>query len=831
MINHYRPCPTSTPPVTRSLIYSAVLGVGLLASDLAQAQMLEEVIVTARKRAESVQDVPMAVSVFTAEQLQNRQVNNIVDLQKMIPNITINETSGLAAGSVQIYIRGIGNDPGFDQGVGIYVDDVYLNRAGGGLLGVYDIERIEVLKGPQGHLYGRNTIGGAIKYITREPSEEVEAGLELKTGTDSLVEVTGNLSGPLGSDKLFGGIGFNVTDRDGYQENQFDGSEWGTRESKALRGTLVWQATDSLSVKFVADYLDDESKPLIPARVAINEEGPTFADIDARLHGANDVYGPGTGIVDEPADLSLPMDEDDVNTAHLYPGFNASSLETLSLSATVDWEINDSWSLKSVTAQREVDYPRSFDFDGSHQVFINTSSHPEDEDFSQEFQLNYSGDHIEAVFGLYYLDAERKTKNPGVTDQRARLRFYDDHYKTTTVGNEDLESSSAYFNVDWNFAEDWELSLGGRYTEDEKTLEQRATVDHSFYAFALTIGPQGIDLLGIAPGQEAFVESHPAFITWFTNGGADSLIERDVGEQPALDSATISRFTQVRYEENTGNNDTWDEFSPSARISYTLKEDVLLYAGFSSGFKSGGFATDGDTATPYDPETVETYVLGFKSTLLNNTVRFNAELFFNDYEDKQLATVTLADDNTLINTRDNVGKVESKGVEVELTWLTPLEGLSFDLNVGYLDSEIDEFIKANDDPDNGIPLGDSINVSDQFELGFQPEWTGAARINYSVDLAVGTVFLTADVAYRDEMYTDSPIDITSDFLSQAWSDSLTTYNALASYTTTDGKWRVALAGKNLSDERTLVNTFNVTDFISGGYNRGRTWELSVGYTY
>lgn len=826
----YRTHFTSTTFSIRSIIYSAILSGSLLASDLAHSQMLEEIIVTARKRTESVQDVPMAVSVFTTKQLQNSLVNNIVDLQKMTPNITINDTSGVVAGAVQIYIRGIGNDPGFDQGVGIYVDDVYLNAATGALLDVYDVERIEVLKGPQGNLYGRNTIGGAIKYITREPSEEIEAGLDVTAGTDSLLQITGNLSGPIVSDKLLGGIGFSYTDRDGYQTNLFDGEDWGARQSHALRGTLRWQATDNLSVKFVADHLDDDSKTLIPGRVAIDEEG--ILAINDRLNGANSVYGPGTGIVNGRADLSIPSNEDHVNTEFINPGFNSSRIETLSISATVEWVINDHWILTSITAQREAETARAFDFDGTDQAYITTSSFPDANDFSQEFQFNYSGDNIEAVFGLYSLDASEEAGSPTHTDQRARLRFFDDHHSTTTVNDLNIESKSAYFNVDWDFSENWQLSLGGRYTEDEKTLNQRGIVDQSFYAFALTVTPQGLDLLGIAPGQEAFVESQPAFITWFTNGGAATLISQEIGEQPSLQSSTITRFTQVSYEEHFNADDSWEEFSPSVRLSHDLSDDVLLYGGYSSGFKSGGFATDGGSGIPYDPEIVETYSLGIKSTLLGNTLRLNAEIFFNDYQDKQLATVSLTEDNVLVNTRDNVGKVESQGIEIELTWLTPLDGLSFNLNMGYLDSDIEEFITANEDPDNGILLGKPINVADQYALGFQPEWTGAARINYDADLGTaGTVFLTADVAYRDEMYTDSPIDITSDFLSSAQSDSLTTYNTLIAYTSANGNWRLAMAGKNLSNERALVNTFNVTNFIVGGYNRGRTWELSIGYAY
>ena len=482
-----------------------------------------------------------------------------------------------------------------------------------------------------------------------------------------------------------------------------------------------------------------------------------------------------------------------------------------------------------MTAYRSVENPRSFDFDGSDQIFINTSSFPTSEDLSQEFQLNYTGDTVKAVFGFYYLDASEEASQPGVTDQRTRLRFFDDSLKITFEDNRDLESTSVYANVDWDFAEDWQLSLGGRYTEDKKSLETIADVQQNFYAFALTSTPDGIDLYGIAPGQEAFVETQPGFLTWFPNSGAETLIARNVGETPMLDSATITRFTQVTYAENTANNDKWDEFSPSVKLSYSLGDDTLIYGGFSSGFKSGGFATDGSEATPYEPEIVDSFSLGFKTTLLDGTLRLNAEAFYNEYTDKQLTTIELTEANELSSTRANVGEVESSGFEAEVTWLPGVDGLMVNFNLGYLDAEVTEYLEQQENPDTGEV--EIIDISKDRALGFQPEWTGMARVAYDFDIGnSGSMLISGDVAYRDEMFTDSPIDTTSDFALQAVSGSLTTYNAVIAFTSSDQKWRVALEGKNLTDERELVNTFNVSNVTTGGYTRERTWAFSVGYT-
>ena len=803
---------------SRKLLCVALATASMASADLAVGQALEEVVVTARKRAESLQQVPMAVSAFNADQLQDFQVENIVDLQKMTPNITVNDSTGLFGGVVQVYMRGIGNDPGFDQGVGIYVDDVYLNQASGGLLQVYDIQSIEVLKGPQGHLYGRNTIGGAIRYISREPTEEFEGSAEVKYGEDDLVQVKGNVSGPLIGDTLLGGLGFMYRETDDVQDNLFDGSEWGGRDVTAFRGTLVWNASDSLSVRLVADVLQDDSSPIIPVRQAVQESTPDGSAgtsvFDELYTAAESLYGPGTSIatsgeIDLPYDNTIYKDlpgndEDTVNT-EVVDLYDETELETQSLAATVTWDIDDAWSLKSVTAYREVDHTRAMDFDGSDQYVIWTLSNRKYEDLSQEFQLNYSGDSIQAVAGVYYLDSTDEVGSNGdVSGSTSLLRLIEDRIEDNVKDDRELESISAYFNVDWDFAEDWQLSLGGRYTEDEKELTVARDLNQRFYPFALT----DLSILGF--GDEPI----PFGINTVNRDNIDTVENSFFFVDWVAAPVTIEVPSQITIE----NKEKWTEFTPSVRLTHFLSEDTMVYAGYSSGFKSGGF----DTFTAggiYDPETVDSYVLGLKTDLVEGTLRINTELFFNDYTDKQLAVIAFQPGGTLAFSAQNVGEVESWGFDSEITWITPLTGLSFNLNVGYLDTDIKELIEAGED------------VADIHELGFQPEWTGMFRGNYVYNLAGGEVFITADVAYRDEMYTDSPINITSDFETRSLSDSLTTVNASIAYRTVDEKWRVALEGKNLTDERELVNTFTVSNWMAGGYSPRRSWAISVGYNF
>ena len=773
---------------------------------------IEEIVVTARKREENLQDVPAAISAFSADDLAEKGVENILELENLTPNLTMNETSGLLPGSIQIFMRGIGNDPGFDQGVGIYVDDVYLNRTNGSMLEVFDVDRIEVLKGPQGNLYGRNTIGGAVKYVTRAPSEETTGHFEVKTGSDSLIKVKGGISGAI-TDNLLGGLSFSYTDRDGYQDNLFDGGEYASEDKTALRGTLVYHASDTLSFKFTADIFNDDSAPVVPTRVAVQQGGPAGLGTFAFLLGGANLFFPGSGWLKESIDVSLPSDVDNVNTAHTTNGYDQFEIEQNNYALTVNWDLNDNWSLKSVTALRKMESVIPFDFDGSHQVFINTLHDRDLEDFSQEFQVNYTGESMNAVFGAYYLDGEYNLLN--FTEQTPLLRVTTSHDRLSVEDKRELKSYSLYANVDWDINEQWQLSLGGRYTKDEKDISQISdvTVTHWPVGFTSLTGPAPLVLDPVLAPAFGTLPFFQFFLPHFGNDGSFL----GLGDQVTTETFRASR----------AGGDEWSEFTPSVKISYRPSEEMLLYAGFATGFKSGGFDTSGSETrvVAYEPELVDTYSLGLKSTLAEGSFRLNMELFRNEYTEKQLQSIALLPTG-LESITDNVGEVTSNGAEIEILWLPPVQGLTFNLSLGYLDSDIDEFIELQD---NGTGTITEVNVADNFALGYAPETTAQAGVQYEFGLAGGSMMIGTNVAYRSEMYTDSPIDLTDPFFSATESDSRSIWNAIIAFTSESGKWRMALEGKNLNDERSLVNTFNVTNFITGGYTRGRTWGFSVRY--
>ena len=793
-----------------------VAGVTLAPAPAIAQNIIEEILVTARKRTENLQEVPAAVSAFSGEELLDRGVDNIVEVARLTPNVTINETNGLIAGAVQVFIRGIGNDPGFDQGVGIYVDDVYLNRTGGGLLEVYDVERIEVLKGPQGNLYGRNTTGGALKYVSREPDNETRIRLEGKYGEDNLVKMRASFSGALVEDSLFASFAVAKMDHDGYQTNTYDGSEYAAQDKLAMRGTLIWEAADALQFKLVGDMMRDDSDPYVPTRVAVNLGGPAGLGAFGALLGTANAFVPGMAYLapGEMLDTSLPADIDDVNTAFVTGGFDEYKRDTNGVSLTVDWDLNDVWSLKSITGLRTTDTHNPFDFDGSHQVFINTLQEWDTEDITQELQLNYASDNVNAVLGFYYLDGE--FENVSLTTQTPLLRLLTSHVKHTHQDDRTEKSTSVYANVDWDLNEQWQISLGGRYTTDKKGIDQIAdvTLTQHIAMFARLPGLEQAPLV-LSPFG-AFIAPNLPFFNFF-------LPHRDLmGNIIGLGNME----TVTSYPENKIGKDKWSEFTPSGKLSFRASENTLLYAGVSTGFKSGGFTFTGRAynAATYEPETVTTYSVGLKTTLADGSLRFNAEAFLNDYQDKQFTVISLDEQTgTLVQQNDNAGKVETRGFEFEMLWLPPVDGMAVNLNLGYLDVKVKELI---DEVSPGV-LG---NVADSHAMGYAPEVTAQARVQYTANLnGNGTLTFGADANYRDKMFTDSPIDLTDPFLLAAQSEDRIIANAFLTWRSGGGQWRVTFEGKNLGDKRVLENTFNVSNFILGGYNRGRTWGLTVGY--
>ncbi|HJW44944.1 MAG TPA: TonB-dependent receptor [Lysobacter sp.] len=398
----------------------------------ARATTLGAVTVTARKREETLQQVPVAVTAFTAASLDKLNVEDIGDLDAQVPNLTIYAARG-SSSTVTAYIRGVGqSDPlwGVDPGVGIYLDDVYIARPQGALLDVFDVERVEVLRGPQGTLYGKNTIGGAIKYISRGLPTDVDGFGSVTVGNYNRLDVKAAIGGALGEgDALRGRLAVASLNRDGYGDNLFTGQEVSDKEILALRGQLGAYVNEDLNFQFAYDWMDDQSGVRGAKKLRPNPLTPAYPPLDDRY------------------DIRSGMQ-------------NINDTSMKGASATANWRMNEDWTLKYVLAKRESDTETNIDFDTTPQPIVDVKAFYRDEQVSNELQVNYdAGGRARGVMGIYAFDGEAGGQ---VRNNFLGLLFGD------TQGTAYTDSLAFY--ADWTFdlTEQLKLDVGARYTDEDK---------------------------------------------------------------------------------------------------------------------------------------------------------------------------------------------------------------------------------------------------------------------------------------------------------------------------------------------------------------------------
>ncbi|WDM61875.1 TonB-dependent receptor [Stenotrophomonas forensis] len=404
---------------------------------------LDSIKVTARKREETLQEVPVAVTAFTSEALDRMNVQDISDLDAQVPNLTIYAARG-ASSTVTAYIRGIGqSDPtwGADPGVGIYLDDVYIARPQGALLDVFDVSRIEVLRGPQGTLYGKNTIGGAIKYISRGLPTQTEGFAQITVGNYSQLDAKAAIGGPIGGadSGLRARVAVASMNHDGFGENTVNGQPVSDKQVNAARLNLGAYAGDDFDVQFALDWIDDQSGMRGSKMLAPNPFLRPYPPMDSRY------------------DIRSGMR-------------NLNNVETKGASATVNWRPNEDIAVKYVVAKRESDSEANIDFDTTPVKLADVSGTYNDNQVSNEVQLNYdAGGRVRGVVGLYQFSGEAGGQ---IQNNYFSAQFADNQGKVLT------DSIALY--ADWTFdlTSRLKLDVGARYTDEDK----RAIVLNRLYA-------------------------------------------------------------------------------------------------------------------------------------------------------------------------------------------------------------------------------------------------------------------------------------------------------------------------------------------------------------
>jgi len=437
---------------SRNLLLAAAVAAALPAPALAQqgTVMIEEIVVTARKRIENLQEVPVAITSLSASALEDRQIADLADMGAVVPNLTIYAARGSNT-TLTAYMRGVGQaDPlwGVDPGVGLYIDDVYIARPQGALLDVYDIERIEVLRGPQGTLYGKNTIGGAIKYVSAPLESEWEGSVTGTVGNYGQADLKGMLNIPLG-ERAAMRISAATLNNDGYGRNLLQDVATSDKDTTAARVAFRWQPTDTLDIKLSADLTRDDSKPRGAKRLEPNAFETLY-----------------TGQPPRPANEN-PFDVDSG-----FAPINRTDTDGYSL--TVDWEASGSLDFRSITAYREGETLTYIDFDTLPFPIADVSATYKDDQFSQEFQLLYdAGGRLTGVLGLYYFD--------GDAGGQVRNNFFGAIFGDTQ-GNMKTESWAVFGEGTYQFTDSLGLTVGMRYTSEKKSVDvlNRAYSDGSY---------------------------------------------------------------------------------------------------------------------------------------------------------------------------------------------------------------------------------------------------------------------------------------------------------------------------------------------------------------
>ena len=416
----------------------------------ADATTLDAITVTARRRTESIQDVPVAVSAFNEDQLRDLQADDVGGLQGAVPNLNIVQGRG-SSNTVNVFIRGIGQPDSlqtFDPGVGMYVDDVYYSRINGALFSLFDVQQVEVLRGPQGTLYGKNSTGGAIKILTRNPLDNEGAAVEFGVGSFGRRDFNAYIGERLSDAAAFSLAGAWLHN-DGYVEDPVTGEEYNGEDTIALRGKIVLQPSDRFSATFSADFTRQDN--------ALTLGHPTAPLIR-------------TDVVLGPVILHQPDGSDyDFRTRTSFRPGQGQEMTHKGGSANLQWELGEQWSLKSISALRKLDTSSFIDIDASEWELGDVLVEVDQEQFSQELQLQYdNGGNIQAIFGAYYMNERLPSYQEAYAsdffgllgDQIAFLRTIEDDLETTSV--------AAFAHVNWEFAPTWTLAAGLRYSRDEK---------------------------------------------------------------------------------------------------------------------------------------------------------------------------------------------------------------------------------------------------------------------------------------------------------------------------------------------------------------------------
>ncbi len=754
----------------------ALLPLLVTSQAVAQQGGLEVVVVTAQFREEDVQDTPISITAVTGAEIDNKALNSMVDIAATAPNVNMTVGSGAYGSGAAVYIRGIGQydtNFAFEPGVGIYVDDVYHGVIAGAVFDLLDLDRVEILRGPQGTLAGRNSIGGAVKLFSRQPEGGGEGYLSVTGGDFDRIDLRGAYDIGLTDNLNMRVSGFSKK-RDGHVDrldfacdqpalagslpnnrNSLDDCVIGTMgriESSGARAVLGWEPSDNVDITITGMLIQDDSEG------AGAEQ--TFADQSALFPFQR--LPPYEGVTYSPIFVTTGRYANYANYTETTTGLTMEPLaatEMKGFSGRVVWDISDTLQLTTITAYTDMESEWTLDNDGSPLSVSLTRNISPYEQFTQELRINGTMENadIDWTIGAFYFDS-----SGDVAANVVNLGFLQDDPVES-------ESTAVFAHAVWSATESLNLTTGVRYTEDEKT-----------YDFTRVL-PSG----AVAPPPFGLI-----------HGASGSF---------------------------AGDQTDW-----RLGVDYLFTDEVMGYFTASTGYKGGGINPRPFVASqvvPFEPETVDAFEIGLKSDLLDNVLRLNVAAFVNEYQD-----IILIDANGfpgapgdpgyffLSAAPFNAGDADITGYEAEL-FLEPGNGFSLSASYGYLDFEYKKL----------DPNATASGIGPGFIAPFTPEGKYSLQASYEFALESGGSITPQIYAnYVDSVFTD-PVNSSTNFL-----EDYTVVNANITYRTANGDWELVAGVTNLGDEHFYTNAFDIAG-INGTTQsvvaRPREWFLTARHNF
>ncbi|MEJ1962716.1 MAG: TonB-dependent receptor [Gammaproteobacteria bacterium] len=802
--------------------YLAIMG--LTSAAEVHSEDIEEVTVSAQRRDQDVNDVGITVNVMSGEQMKDLGVVTAEDLAKFTPGLQINETT--TTGVPQYSLRGVGaqdSTTGASSTVGLYFDGVNIPYTVMSRGALFDVERVEVLRGPQGDLYGRNTTAGQINFISKKPTEEFESGVTASYGSYETLDAEAYVSGAL-SDRVRARVAAKtVHSWEGWQESLTHDDELGKKDVNAIRGILDFRASDTVNLELNVHYVKDRSENQAPQAVSGFDIGAgrlgRFGYLPLQDYTTHDPANPAGILVSRPPwfapDDATKADWNNSYTSAItgitYDIRPQRDNRLVGGSVRLEWALGAA-TLTSLTAYDTFDRVEGFDGDGLFTTDTANINVSQLDVFSQEINLAGETKDILWVGGLYYsndqVDEAYNFFMPDSSAGYASIPFGRAPFNRSpvlqlnTISTQHTESEAAFGHVEWKLTEKLRATLGARFTRETRawtgcsySAEDNSWGNFANFAYGATL----------AAGDCFNVDDDPNSPTYFFN----------VVGTPNINDAFHPFSDEIRASKlmwKTG-------------LDYHVDDDILLFGTISHGFKSGGFngaiSSSAGSLAPYRPEELTAFEIGAKMRLLDGAMQFNTNTFYYDYRDKQESNFAVSPVGNL-SALTNVDKSRIYGAELEMQW-RPITGLNIDLAGVWLNTKVIEW-NAVDPTLSHWPTVVTRDASGS-SLPQAPVWSGNALVSYRWPLPSGLYLEAAsDVSYRGSTSggPSGPVYATPDY---------TIANVRLALGSTEKRWRGEIWSRNVTNEFYFTSAFSANGPYVRMAGMPRTFGVTVAYQF